>query len=125
MSTTQTRLETLAAELASGLLPDKVSVYPTPGAAGRGDVFLFVDAPTYVYESATQTFCPGGRTPRLDASLVVVGAGTAPGQETALLDVMDRVVELVDQLSGWMPNGDAVPGEFESVPAYVIPLRTL
>jgi hypothetical protein len=45
--------------------------------------------------------------------------------ELEVLDLVDQVLEVLDQVPDWLPNGDATPGEFESLPAYVVPLRSL
>jgi hypothetical protein len=119
--TARTRVEALAAAVsASG-----VTCYPEPGAAGRGDLFAFVDAPSFTYEPAARAFCPNGRPPRLRASVVLVGAGTAPGQLLALLDAAADLVALLDGLPGWMPNGDGTPATYaDTLPAYTFPLTT-
>lgn len=116
------RLEALAEAVheATGLTCE-----PEPGAPGRGDLFAFVDAPTFTYESAARAYCVSGRSARIRASLVVVGAGTAPGQLLALIDAAESVVNVADSIAGWIATGDATPATYaDTLPAYTIPLAT-
>jgi hypothetical protein len=97
---------------------------PVPAPPGRGDVFAFCEPPTYVFEPAALTFCPGGRTPMLRTSVVVVGAGTDTGQLEALIDAAEAVVLVLEAAPGWIPAGDATPAQYGDTPAYSIPVRT-
>lgn len=119
--TTSARIERLAHDLATL----GVSVYPEPGAPGRGGGYVYVEAPTFLYESAASAYCVNGRDPRLDTSLVVIGTGTAPSQMLALYDLAAEVIRAVDRLDRWMPSGDATPGDYQGTPAYVVPIRSL
>lgn len=122
MSTAAQRITQLAEEL-SALLG--LTVYPEPGAPGRGDVFAYVEPPTFTYEPNASAFCVGGRPVRLRTSVVVVGVGAVPGQELALVDIAQALTVAVDQLPGWLPAGDAVPAVFDDrIPAYTVPIRS-
>jgi hypothetical protein len=101
-----------------------LSCAPEPSPPGRGDVFAFVEPPTFVYESSSSTLCPLGRAPRLRSAVVVVGAGTAPGQLLALVDAAETVAAALDLLEGWSSAGDGVPATFGETPAYSFPIRT-
>lgn len=118
---TRARLEDLADQLSTST---GVSVYAEPGAPGRGDLYAYLEPPSYVYEAAVLGYCPNGRAPRLDTSIVVVGTGTAPGQLSALYDAADVFVGLVSSLVNWAASGDATPGDYQGTPAYVLPVRS-
>lgn len=119
--TTRDRVTKLAVDL--GVLLG-VSVYAEPGSPGRSGQYVYVEAPTFLFESAGLSFCIGGRAPRLDTSVVIVGAGTAPGQLVALYDAVDDLIVALDEVEGWSPSGDATPGDYQGAPAYVVPVRT-
>jgi hypothetical protein len=122
---TRARVEQLADDLAVALADLDLSVYPEPGAPGRGGLYAYVEPPTYLYETATRTYCVSGRPPRLDTSVVIVGGGTAPGQLLALYDAADALVAALDEVAGWGPSADATPGDYQGTPAYVVPVRSL
>lgn len=119
---TRGRLVDYAEALSAAL---DLPVYAEPGSPGRGNLYAYVEAPTLLYESTSSTFCPAGREPRLDTSIVLVGTGVAPGQLLALYDALDRLVDVVDTLPGFMASADATPGDYQGTPAYVVPVRSL
>lgn len=117
---TADRVAALAAEIQT---TTDLTVYGSADlAAGRGDVWLYIGPPTYVYDEAALTLCRPGRKPRLSAAVVVVGPGTAPGQIAALLTAVDNAIDAMDVVTGWEITGDATPFEYAGTPAYEIPI---
>ena len=122
MTATRERLQALADEV-TALTSIGVSVEPSP--PGRGGVWSYIEPPTYRFDEAARVLCRSGRDPRLEARLVVVGPGTAPGQLLALYDAAYMVVLAADGLTKWAPSGDATPADYQGTPCYVIPLTTV
>jgi hypothetical protein len=120
---TAARIDALAAHVAA---ETGFSVYSSADlSTGRGDLWIYVGPPVYQFDDAAQTLCRPGREPRLAASVVVVGPGTAPGQLAALYGGADQVLAALMTVPGWAPAGDGSPFEYQNVPAYEFPLITI